>query len=294
MRALFFEAPGVVAIRSIEPVAEGVFVRGLASAVSQGTELLLYRGEGPTPFDPSMSAETYPTRYGYAWVGSLDGATVFGLLPHGDSHVVDRSRLRALPDVPAARATLAANLETAITCAWDAAPAFGERVVVLGGGVVGLLTAWILAPSADVVVIERGRRRCEAAEALGLHVGSVTAADIVIEATGDPAMLDAAISAARARVVIASFYGKRRAPVDLGDAFHRKRLQLVASQVSAIPPSLSPRWTLDRRFELVAKLLADERLDALITRVPFEDAPALYARLASDPDPPPCHVFEYA
>lgn len=303
-RALFFEGPGRVALRDValpEPGPNERVVRGLASAVSQGTELLLYEGAGPEPFDPSLGASGYPTRYGYAWVGALDdGTRVFGLLPHGDAHVVAPSALRALPsDVPAARATLAANLETAITCTWDANVELGARVVVLGGGVVGLLTAWLLARSADVTLVERRAARRAAAEALGLRAAAEAHdADVVIEATGDPRLLDVAIARAASKVVVASFYGKRRHPVDLGDAFHRKRLALVASQVSAIPPALAPRWDYARRFQLVVELLRSPALDALITTVPFADAPALYARLAGAESvhdvAPPCHVFEYA
>lgn len=298
MKALYFEAPGNVAIRPLdlpEPGSDEVVVHGLASAVSQGTELLLFKGDGPEPFDPSLGVTGYPTRYGYAWVGRLEGEQVFGLLPHGDAHVVKRGALRIIPsEVPAARATLAANLETAVTCVWDAEVELGARVVVLGGGVVGLLTAWLLSRNADVTLVERSPLRCEAAARLGVRVGEARDADVVIEATGEPRMLDVAIAHASARVVVASFYGTRRHAVDLGAAFHRKRLALIASQVSAIPPRLAPRWDYARRFELVVSLLRDARLDALITRVPFDDAPALYRRLTTQEDAPPCHVFEYA
>lgn len=301
MKALWFEEPHKVAIREEEtPVAApgDVLVRGLASAMSQGTELLLFKGEGPTPFDPSMGAREYPTRYGYAWVGALeDGTCVFGLLPHGDAHVVSPSSLRVLPsDVPATRATLAANLETAITCAWDAEVPFGANVTVFGGGVVGLLTAWILQRSASVRVVEKSLARMAIANELGL-IAEHEEADVVIEATGDPRVLDGAIetTAPGGRVVVASFYGQRKAPIALGDAFHRKRLAIVASQVSAIPPRLSARWTHARRFDLVRSLLREAALDKLIKAVPFENAPALYERLAAGhDDDPPCHVFEYA
>lgn len=302
MKSLWFEGPRRVVVRDEElpaATAGAVVVRGLASAVSQGTELLLFKGEGPTPFDPSMGAQTYPTRYGYAWVGALeDGTRVFGLLPHGDAHVVSPSALRVLPpEVPAARATLAANLETAITCAWDAEVPFGANVTVFGGGVVGLSIAWILRRSASVRVIEPSAARMAIAEKLGLGAEH-DEADVVIEATGDPRVLDRAIACAApgGRIVVASFYGERTAPIALGDAFHRKRLTLVASQVSTIPPRLSMRWSYARRFELVRTLLHDPALDALLAPpVRFEDAPALYARLAAgQDDDPPCHVFEYA
>ncbi len=321
-RALWFVAPRSVELRSETLRAPGpreVVVRGLASGVSQGTEMLLYRGEGPEVFDPSLAgpaggATTYPRRYGYAWVGEItacgsnarlrEGTRVFALAPHGEGHVLDSDAVRALPeDFSATRAVLAANLETAITCAWDASPSLGDDAVVLGGGVVGILTAWLLAKTgANVTLIERSEKRRAAARALApsLLIESAAApdgtADVVVEATGDPRVLDDAIAWTRpeGRIVVASFYGARRAPVDLGDAFHRRRLELRASQVSTIPPRLRERWTPARRWLFVLSLLHERALDALIAPpTPFERAAELYAALASDADVPPAHVFVY-
>lgn len=326
-RALFFEGPRRVAIRAVAlaaPARGQVLARGLASSISQGTELLLYRGEGPEPFDPSLRREgggegsTYPCRYGYAWVGSVVergpdvtvdvGARVFALVSHADAHALAATEVRPIrADVPAARASLAANLETAVGCVWDAEVAFGERVVVLGAGLVGALVAWLLSrQGAKVTLVDpkATRRRCAAKLAPGIALlaarpsdGTAEAtADVVIEASGNPAVLDDAIAwaAPSARIVVASFYGRRRAPIDLGDAFHRRRLSLVSSQVSTIPPRLAPRWSYDRRFDLVQDLLGEPNLDALLApSVAFDDAPALYAQLDQDPDPMPCHVFDY-
>jgi 2-desacetyl-2-hydroxyethyl bacteriochlorophyllide A dehydrogenase len=320
-RALYFEGPRRVAVREepLEPPAPGsrsVLVRGLSSAVSQGTELLLYRGEGPEPFDPSLGTATYPCRYGYAWVGVVEarahddappvGTRVFALAPHGDAHVLAADAVRIVrEDVPAARATLAANLETAVTCAWDAEAAFGEQVVVLGAGVVGILAAWLLSRSgAKVTLVDPRASRRAAAQALLpsariVDDGSArpdARADVVVEATGDPRLLDVAIAWAApcGRIVVASFYGRRRAAIDLGDAFHRRRITLVASQVSSIPPRLSSRWSSARRFAIVDELLGEPKLDALIAPpVPLSDAAGLYARLDGGEDPLPCHVFEY-
>ena len=292
-------------------------MQALASGVSQGTELLLYRGEGPAVFDPSLEAtgtHTYPRRYGYAWVGEVvatgegsrltPGTRVFALAAHGDAHTLDEGAVRPIPpDVPAQRAVLAANLETAVTCAWDANVSLGDDAVVLGGGVVGVLTAWLLARSgAMVTLIERSEKRRAAARAL-LPTSRVASdaepdagADVVVEATGDPRVLDTAIAWARpeARVVVASFYGARRAPVDLGDAFHRRRLELRASQVSSIPPRLRERWSPARRWRLILSMLGEGALDALLApAVPFAQAAALYAALDTDADVPPAHVFVY-
>jgi 2-desacetyl-2-hydroxyethyl bacteriochlorophyllide A dehydrogenase len=321
-RALIFEAPRRVALHDVSLPALAVdeaLVRGLASAISQGTELLLYRGEGPEPFDPSLdgtrgNAPTYPCRYGYAWVGAVvergsdalpsEGTRVFALAAHGDAHVLASRCIRPIrADIPAARAALAANMETAVTCTWDAEVALGERAVVLGGGLVGILVTWLLVRvGAKVTLVEPrpARRSCAQrlvpAACVVAHRAPDGRADVVVEATGDPRAIHDAIawSAPSARIIVASFYGRRVAPIALGDAFHRRRLSLVSSQVSAIPPRLSTRWDAARRFATVEDLLGEPNLDALIApAVGFEHAPELYARLDVDDDALPCHVFDY-
>jgi threonine dehydrogenase-like Zn-dependent dehydrogenase len=257
---------------------------------------------------------TYPRRYGYAWVGVVEGAggsrlgqgtRVFALAPHGSAHVLSAGDVWPVrTDIPAARAALAANLETAVTATWDAAVALGERAIVLGAGTVGLLTGWLLSRAgAAVTFVEPSalRRACVAALVPGARALGRSepdgSADLVVEATGSPGSLDAAIAwcAPDARVLVVSFYGRRRAPIDLGDAFHRRRLSLVASQVSSIPPRLRGRFDAARRFALVDELLGEPRLDALLgPATPFERAPELYERLAAAADSLPCHVFEYA
>jgi D-arabinose 1-dehydrogenase-like Zn-dependent alcohol dehydrogenase len=320
-RELWFTEPRRVELRASPHVAslgEGqVRARALASGLSQGTELLLFKGEGPTPFDPSLDApgaSTYPRRYGYAWVGEVTesvtpalavGARVFGLLAHGDEHVVAASLLRMLPpNVPPTRAVLAANLETAINVVWDAGVGLGDQVVVLGGGIVGLLSGWLSTRSgARVSLLEPSERRRAAALALGFDavfdrgVIPPAAADIVLEASGDPANLDHAIALARdeATIVVASFYGRRVAPLSLGHEFHRRRLTLRASQVSRIPPARSVGWSFERRFALVTELLQNPILDALLDEpVRFEDAPSAYARLLNAPGEALQTVFAYA
>jgi 2-desacetyl-2-hydroxyethyl bacteriochlorophyllide A dehydrogenase len=310
LRELWFTAPGQVELRvaAAAALATGqVRLRGLASGISQGTELLLYRGEGPTPFDPSLDAAgapTFPRRYGYAWVGevveskSLElmvGARVFALAPHGDEHCLDAARVRRLPpEVPPERAVLAANLETAVNVVWDAGIALGDDVVVIGGGVVGLLAGYaaLRGGASRVRLLEPSARRCQAGLALGFEQASPpeqadgSLADVVIEASGNPACLDLAVRLARdeAVIVVASFYGQRVAPVALGSDFHRRRLCLRASQVSRVPPSRSVGWSFGRRFQLVTDLLRNAALDALLDpAVPFAEAPASYALLARAP-----------
>lgn len=310
-RELWFTAPGVVELREGAPsrtLAPGQLrARALFSGISQGTELLLFRGEGPTPFDPSLDAPgapTYPRRYGYAWVGEVVestsarhaiGAKVFALAPHGDEHCLNAADARLLPpEIPVARAVLAASLETAVNVVWDAGIGLGDDVLVIGGGVVGQLIghAARLGGAQNVCVIEQNEGRRARAQALGFDAvlvsdpGAPSVADVVIEASGDPAALDFAIAHARAEglVVVASFYGQRSALVALGSAFHRMRLTLRSSQVSRVPPARASGWSIERRFTFVTHLLGDARLDALLeTPVPFADAPALYARLAGGP-----------
>jgi 2-desacetyl-2-hydroxyethyl bacteriochlorophyllide A dehydrogenase len=319
-RELWFTGPRAIEMREgpiPEPTSRQVLARALASGVSQGTELLLYRGEGPTPFDPSVDAPgapTYPRRYGYAWVGEIVGgasapgvalgARVFALAPHGDFHAIDLAEARPIdPAIPPRRAVLAASLETAITCVWDAAVQLGDSVVVLGGGVVGLLVARLAASAGGRVrLIEPSPRRRRAAQALGIDATSPeddvprADADVVVEATGNPELLDRAIAhaAREAVVVVASFYGSRTAPVPLGSDFHRRRIRLQSSQVSSMPPSRAARWTVARRFDLVRSLLLDPSLDALVAEAhPFADAARVYARLDRSPGDAIQTVFDY-
>lgn len=294
---------------SARPASRQVLVRGLCSGISQGTELLLFRGEGPTPFDDSLDTPgqpTYPRRYGYAWVGEIVAATgdetatrsefptgtrVFALAPHAEYHVFESGGFTILdPGIPAERAVLAANLETAVTGVWDAQISLGDEVVVLGGGIVGLLTAWLArAAGARVKLVEPSERRRAAALQLGIdEVGSPEqdtpfgSADVVIEATSDPRNLERAILHAglESTIVVLSFYGQRVAPVPLGADFHRRRLSIRASQVSRIPPSRTTRWSNARRQQLVQRLLGDPVLDLLLEEpIPFQRAASVYSEL---------------
>ncbi len=321
-RELWFVSPQNVELRNgaaPRPLDVGQLrARGLVSGISQGTELLLYQGEGPSPFDPSLDAPgapTYPRRYGYAWVGEVVesrsdahplGARVFALASHADQHCFDASQARRLPEsLPAERAALAANLETAVNVVWDAGVTLGDDVLVIGGGVVGLLAGYAArrGGAGCVRLIEPSRLRRQAALKLGFDsaVSPEQAverpADVVIEASGNPACLDRAVGLAREEgvIVVASFYGQRVAPVALGADFHRRRLTLRASQVSRLPPSRSRGWSFARRFALVTNLLQDPALDALLERpVPFAEASATYARLARAPGDALQTLFHYA
>ena len=292
-------------------------VRTLVSAVSAGTELLAYRGQLPPdmPRDETLGALragtfTYPFSYGYAAVGEVRavgadvdplwlGRRVFAFEPHATAFVAPVGELQAVPDgVDAERAALLAHMETAVNLVLDGAPLLGERVLVLGQGTVGLLTTALLArfPLAALAIAEPRPWRREAARALaGRSLPSEPdevrralgpgGADLVYELTGDPAALDAAIAAAghEARVVVGSWYGGKRAAVDLGGRFHRARLRLVSSQVSHLGAGLSARWDRARRFEAAWRALADVDTRPLVShRIAFADAASAYALLDDD------------
>jgi threonine dehydrogenase-like Zn-dependent dehydrogenase len=279
--------------------------------------MLLFCGEGSEPFDPSLDkpgAPQYPRRYGYSWVGEVIstgkavtgfavGDRIFALASHGDIHDLPECEVRCIDaEIPATRAVLAANLETAVNCVWDSRVSIGDCVIVFGAGVVGLLVAWLCSRvTSDVRVIEHSESRRNVATRLGLNCGArvdaVDArADIVIEATGNPTALDAAIACAgpEGRIVVVSNYGARTHAVHLGARFHRQRLTIVSSQVSAIPADRRVRWSTQRRFELVRFLLKDPRLDRLVDHVvDFCEAPRVYRELQLKPDAWLQTVFVY-
>lgn len=294
-----------------------VRVRALHSGVSRGTEALVFRGRVPPSQHAAMRAPFQegdfpgPVKYGYSSVGvveegpdGLRGRTVFCLHPHQDRYCVPAEAAHPLPaGVPPPRAVLAANMETAVNVVWDARPGPGDEIVVVGGGVVGLLAASLCRdlPGARVTVVDPNRSRAAVAAALGLgyrpRPPEAASADLVIHASGQPDGLRAALAAAgqEATVVEASWHGAAQVPLPLGEAFHARRLTLRSSQVGHVPPGRAPRWSRRRRLELALSLLADPRLDALLTgESPFEELPAVLAALAAEPGDTLCHRIRYA
>jgi threonine dehydrogenase-like Zn-dependent dehydrogenase len=184
---------------------------------------------------------------------------------------------------------LAANLETAINGLWDARPCIGDRIGVVGGGVVGLLVAWLAAaiPGCAVQVIDTNPARAPIAAALGAGFATAEAAtpdaDLVIHASGNPSGLPSALRLAgvEATVLEMSWYGDQPVTLALGQAFHSRRLTLRSSQVGSIAPAQRARWSHARRLNLALGLLADPRLDLLLSgETAFDELPALMARLA--------------
>ena len=278
--------------------------------------MLVYRGEVPASEFERMRAPFQagdfpaPVKYGYASVGvvqqgpaALRGRTVFCLYPHQTHYVVPADAVLVLPaGVPAARAVLAANLETAINALWDAAPRIGDRIAVVGAGVVGLLVAWLAArlPGCEVEVIDTQAARAGVAARLGIGFAEPAAArgdaDLVLHASGDPRGLVTALGLAgfEARVIELSWYGQRAVALPLGEAFHARRLQLRSSQVGHVAAAQRSRWSHRRRMALALSLLTAPALDALITdSAPFEELPAILARLAAGAPDSLCHRIDY-
>ncbi|BDA86451.1 dehydrogenase [Aureimonas sp. SA4125] len=251
----------------------------------------------------------FPVKYGYAVAGVVEagpaewtGRKVFCLHPHQSVFTVPVEALRPVPDgVPLERAVLGANMETALNIVWDAGIQPGDRVAVIGAGVVGLLAAHIAAsiPGTETIVIDIDPRRAATASSLGLSFASPEQApkdcDVVIHASGSPDGLAVALAAAgfEARLVEASWYGDRQVAVPLGQAFHSQRLTLVSSQVGHVPATRRARWSRSRRLDLALSLLADARLDALLpAETAFLDLPGVYADILRNPATL-CHRIRY-
>ena len=300
---------------------DDVLVRTVYSAISRGTESLVFGGEVPPSQYEAMRAPFQegdfpgPVKYGYTSVGrvedgpdspahDLTGRLVFCLYPHQDLYCVPAAAVTPVPDeVPAGRAVLAANMETAVNVLWDARPATGDRIVVIGAGVVGLLIAWLCRqiPGACVTVVDPNPMRESTAQALGVSFLAEPPrdadADLVVHASGQPEGLTSALAIAgiEATIIEASWFGSRRVALPLGEAFHSRRLTLKSSQVGRVAPDRAPRWSPRRRMTLALELLRDGRLDALISgESSFDDLPAVLATVSRDPGAALCHRIRYS
>ncbi len=308
---------GEIVQATLGAACEGdVLVAARYSGISRGTESLVFRGDVPSSLYADMRAPFQegefpgPVKYGYSSVGDViegpaewRGRSVFCLFPHQDRYRVPIAAVTPLPaDVPAPRAVLAANMETAVNVAWDAGPSVGDRVVVVGAGVVGLLVAWLFRHMAgiDLTVVDLNPARAEVADALGLSCVTEppvdTDADLVVHASGQPEGLVTALSVAavEATIVEASWYGTRQVRLPLGERFHARRLTLRSSQVGRLSPTRVPRWTHGRRLALALDLLRADELDVLISgESRFDELPAVMASLAEEPGDTLCHRIRY-
>ena len=306
-RAFWTVAPGVGELRGESLAADDVLVTSLASGISRGTEALVFAGRVPPSQFAAMRAPLmagefpFPVKYGYSAVGRTpDGGRVFVLHPHQDRFFAPAAMCVPVPDnVPTARAVLAANMETAVNIAWDAACLPGARVLVVGAGVVGLLVGSLMArvPGTEIVLVDINPKRARLAALFGCGFALPDAApddqDLVVHASGSEPGLRIALACAgnEARVIEASWFGDRAPSVPLGEAFHARRLRLIASQVGQIAPAMRGRRSHRQRLALALRLLEDDRYDALLepaTR--FEDLPANMPRLLQGGL---CHVIEY-
>jgi 2-desacetyl-2-hydroxyethyl bacteriochlorophyllide A dehydrogenase len=321
----------------LAPVAPGqVLVQTVVSAISPGTELLIYRGQAPAdlPTDdtiPALSgALTFPLKYGYAAVGRViavgsaaeqewQGRLVFAFQPHASHFLSTPAELHPLPESLAPEeAVFLPNMETAVNFLMDGHPLIGERVVVFGQGVVGLLTLALLRrlPLAEVITVDGYPFRRERSRALGAHSSfdanaadvlaclqaslpaehGAAGADLCYELSGNPIALDQAIAVAgfSGRVVIGSWYGQKLAALNLGGRFHRSRIRLISSQVSTIASKHSARWNTHRRLQVAWDMLQQVRPAHLIThRFPLEQAREAYALLDQHPEEAIQVLFTY-
>ena len=309
INALWYTAPGQVALRSANTAAVGagdVRVAARFSGISRGTERLVFAGRVPASEHHRMRCPhqegdfPFPVKYGYALVGVVEqgpaarvGQNVFLLHPHQTHATVPAEAVHVLPPhLPLRRAALTANMETALNVIWDSGAGPGDRILVVGGGVLGLLIAGLLAdmPGAEVTVTDIDPTRAAIATKLGaafaLPANAPGDQDVVIHTSSTAAGLTTALGAAgmEATVVEASWYGDAAIAAPLGEAFHARRLRLISSQVGALPPSRQPRWTYTRRIGKALELLCDDKYDALITgEIAFADAPAELPEVFTNP-----------
>jgi 2-desacetyl-2-hydroxyethyl bacteriochlorophyllide A dehydrogenase len=316
-RAFWVAAPGRGEIRPVElatPRPDDVVVRTVVSGVSRGTEALVFRGGVPPDQHDVMRAPFQegdfpgPVKYGYLNVGvvesgpeELSGRLVFCLYPHQTRYVVPATAVTALPDgVPPARAVLAGTVETAVNALWDAPPLPGDRVAVIGAGMVGACVARLLSrfPGVSVTVVDPNDARADLAAALGVAFARPDDApgdlDLVFHASATEAGLQRALQllAPDASVVELSWYGDRPVTVSLGEAFHHRRLSVRASQVGTLSPGARPGRTTKDRLTVALDLLRDPAFDAVLTgSSAFSDLPETMAALA-DADWL-CHTITY-
>lgn len=331
-KSLFFVSQKLVEIReaNLPPLKDDeVTVETIYSAISAGTEMLVYRGEFPQVIDAHDNLSSnlnYPLSYGYACVGVIRETgklvdrlwrdkLVFAFHPHASHFIGPLSSLIPIPEsISPEAACFLPNMETAVNLVQDGAPILGERVLVLGQGVVGLLTASLLSefPLESLVTVDRFelRRNALKVENRMLKVKSLApndlrpstfdsfpnGADLTFELSGSPSALNDAIAmtAFSGRIVIGSWYGQKRAEVDLGGAFHRSRIKLISSQVSTISPELSGRWDKPRRFDAAWKALERIKPESWVThRFSLNDASEAYHLLDENPQETIQVILEY-
>ena len=325
-KTLFFTAPRQVEVRESNlPLLkeDEVLVETICSAISAGTEMLVYRDQFPQLKDShdTVSSELkYPLAYGYACVGKVreigkvvgkewQDRLVFSFQPHTSHFVSKPENLFPIPNsLKPENACFLPNMETAVNLVQDGAPILGEHVLVLGQGIVGLLTASLLHefPLENLTVVDAIELRRKAMKEIEGQMSKVnklspsdlqsSSFDLVFELTGSPSALNTAIehTSFSGRIVIGSWYGQKRAEIDLGGSFHRSRIQLISSQVSSISPTLSGRWDKSRRFEVAWQALERIQPQKWIThRFSLNEAANAYRLLDENSHETIQVVFDY-
>lgn len=317
--AFWVQAPGQGMLRTAEipePGRDDVVIRTLHTGISRGTESLVFRGEVPASERDRMRAPFQegdfpgPVKYGYLNVGVVErgpsdvqGRTVYTLYPHQSEFVVPRSAVAPVPEsVPARRAVLAGTVETAVNVLWDAAPLVGDRVAVIGAGMVGCAVARLAGgiPGAQVVVVDVDRDKAEVCERLGVAFAQPDDVprdrDVVIDTSGSERGLQLALesAAAEGEIVEASWFGDRSVRLELGGAFHSKRLTIRSSQVGMVSPRRRGTRSTADRLALALRLLDDPAFDALLTgRSSWRELPEVMAAIASGASPGLCHTIDW-
>jgi 2-desacetyl-2-hydroxyethyl bacteriochlorophyllide A dehydrogenase len=317
--AFWLREPGRGEIRPVtlrEPGPDEVIVRTVLSGISRGSETLVFQGRVPPGEYAAMRAPFQegefpgPVKYGYLNVGSVEqgpaelcGRTVFCLYPHQTAYVVPAGAVTIVPeDVPPGRAVLAGTAETAVNALWDAAPLVGDRVAVVGAGMVGCCVARLLSgfPAVEVTLIDVDPSRADVAAALGvdfaLPADAVGDRDLVLHASGSSAGLQRSLDllAPEGTVIDLSWYGDTEVRLSLGGAFHSRRLGIRASQVSSVSPARSASRTSSDRLALALELLRDPAFDALVTgQSRFAQLPDVMPRLAAGSLRALCHTITY-
>jgi NADPH:quinone reductase-like Zn-dependent oxidoreductase len=316
-KALWYVAPGRAELReeTVEaPEAGEVQVRSLFGAISRGTERLVLAGRVPVSEYERMRAPLmagtfpFPVKYGYATVGRVEAGAadqriVFSLHPHQSLFTISADAVVPVPErVPAWRAVLAANMETALNALWDGVPGPADRIAVVGGGLVGLLIGYLCArlPGAEVTVVDIASARAEVAHRIGARFADPHAAprdcDLVFHTSGTAAGLATALRLAgdETAIVELSWYGTGDVAAPLGEAFHSRRLRLVSSQVGSVAPSHRPRWTRRRRLMAALALLEEPVLDTLLApSIAFDDLPAKLPSILGYDSEGTCPLIRY-
>ena len=317
--AYWLREPGLGEIRPValpDPGPDDVVVRALRSGVSRGTELLVFRGGVPTSQYAAMRAPFQegdfpgPVKYGYLSVGVVEegpgpmvGQTVFCLYPHQDTYVVPASAVAVVPDgIPADRAVLAGTVETAVNALWDAPPLVGDRIAVVGAGMVGCCVARLASRCAGttVTLVDALESRAGVAERLGVGFALPDEAeggcDLVVHtsATSEGLQRSLEMLAPEGVVLDLSWYGDQEVRLSLGGAFHSQRLAIRASQVGAVAPARRSSRTHAQRLALALELLRDPAFDVLVTGTSrFEELPRVISEMSNGQLPGLCHTIAY-